>query len=201
MLNQSCSLLNITFNHLSNPMFNNTLFSGGTILSMHDQMERLYSAAKTLKNVEGQSAVARFLNESPQTVKNWESRGISKSGSVKAQAHIGCDANWLLSGMGSMTSAPHGSASVQSEVSTFDRLAADMRGLGPAAREQAASLLQNLARDPDGPWSTWMVELVNAAPVQTEVSATTVQTLKGINQFETPLVHTIKPKNYKKAAK
>ena len=69
---------------------------------MHESVERLYKAVKQRRGVEGQSAVARLLDESPQTVKNWESRGISKSGAMKAQHEIGCDANWLITGKGSM---------------------------------------------------------------------------------------------------
>lgn len=84
-------------------MFNNSLFSLKTIGLMHQQAARLYEAAQTLKSIVGQSAVARFLNESPQTVKNWESRGISKVGAIKAQELIGCNATWLLTGVGRMS--------------------------------------------------------------------------------------------------
>ena len=41
------------------------------------------------------SALAKALNVSPQTVKNWSSRGISKEGAMAAQAKFGCDANEL----------------------------------------------------------------------------------------------------------
>lgn len=58
-------------------------------------MARLYKIALEKKGLAGQSALARELNESPQTVKNWESRGISKTGALKAQDVFGCDANWL----------------------------------------------------------------------------------------------------------
>ncbi len=74
---------------------------------MHEQMKRLYKAAIELRSIKGQSALARELNESPQTVKNWESRGISKKGILKAQTTIGCAANWLENGVGSMQSTPH----------------------------------------------------------------------------------------------
>jgi phage repressor protein C with HTH and peptisase S24 domain len=66
------------------------------------QMKRLYEAAEALKSLKGQSEVARALNLSPQTVNNWEARGISKPGMLKAQAVLGCDANWLETGEGSM---------------------------------------------------------------------------------------------------
>jgi phage repressor protein C with HTH and peptisase S24 domain len=69
---------------------------------MHIQMTRLYEAAETLKGITGQSDVARALNASPQTVNNWEARGMSKSGMLTAQAVIGCSATWLATGEGSM---------------------------------------------------------------------------------------------------
>lgn len=70
---------------------------------MHPATERLYLAAKTLSDIAGQSAVARVLNESPQTVKNWESRGVSRAGALKAEEILGVRAAWLLTGEGNMT--------------------------------------------------------------------------------------------------
>lgn len=87
----------------------NTMFNHGNpncliINSMHDQMTRLYLAAKTLRGIEGPSAVARLMNVSPQTLNNWEAedRGISNEGLLKAQESIGCDAIWLRDGTGHM---------------------------------------------------------------------------------------------------
>jgi hypothetical protein len=60
----------------------------------------LYQAAAELQNVQGQSAVARLLNVSPQVMKNWEARGVSEGGALLAQKIIGCDANWVLNGFG-----------------------------------------------------------------------------------------------------
>lgn len=70
---------------------------------MHPATERLYEAARTLRDITGQSAVARALNESPQTVKNWESRGVSRSGAMKAEEILGVRAAWLLTGEGAMS--------------------------------------------------------------------------------------------------
>lgn len=70
---------------------------------MHETMTRLYEAAKTLKNTEGQTAVATLLGEIPQTVNNWERRGISTPGLIKAQENIGCSVVWLKTGKGPMT--------------------------------------------------------------------------------------------------
>lgn len=69
---------------------------------MHDATQRLYQAAQSLRGITGQSAVARALNESPQTVKNWETRGVSKAGALKAEELLGIRAAWLLTGDGPM---------------------------------------------------------------------------------------------------
>lgn len=58
--------------------------------------KRLYEAADRLRDVKGQSAVARLLGVSPQVMKNWELRDVSEGGALLAQIHIGCDANWIL---------------------------------------------------------------------------------------------------------
>lgn len=71
---------------------------------MHQATQRLYQAAKALRNISGQSALARALNESPQTVKNWETRGVSKAGALKAEELLGIRAAWLLTGEGEMGS-------------------------------------------------------------------------------------------------
>lgn len=88
------------------------------IVSMHIQMERLYRAAKELKGISSQAELARVLNQSSQTVNNWESRGISKAGLVKAQAEIGCSAMWLATGEGPIV--PGGLAEVVAPPMRFD---------------------------------------------------------------------------------
>ncbi len=76
---------------------------------MHDTMKRLYKAALTL-NLSGSTDVAHALGESPQTVKNWEYRGVSKSGMLKAQDAFNVDAGWIADGVDrritNITSAP-----------------------------------------------------------------------------------------------
>lgn len=92
------------FNCAVNEPFNNSVFSLWTIPAMgiHTTAQRLYEAARVLKKTVGASNVARLLNESPQTLKNWETRGVSRPGAIKAQAAIGCSATWLLDGSGQM---------------------------------------------------------------------------------------------------
>jgi len=70
---------------------------------MHESMERLYQAARELRGVTGQSAVARLLHASPQTVKNWETRGVSREGAIRAQEFIGCSPSWITEGKGRMS--------------------------------------------------------------------------------------------------
>lgn len=67
---------------------------------MHPTMTRLYEAVERLTGIKGQSAVARELNESPQTLRNWETRGVSSQGQIKAQELFGINPNWLKSGEG-----------------------------------------------------------------------------------------------------
>ncbi len=69
---------------------------------MHSQMERLYLAAQEIRGIKGQSALARALGTSPQTLHNWEQRGISKAGMLNAQRTIGCSASWIETGQGAM---------------------------------------------------------------------------------------------------
>lgn len=94
--------LNTVFKQKSNTMLNNGLFSWHTVGAMHETMKRLYAAAELLKQVTGQSAVARLLNASPQTVKNWEARGVSKQGMLDAEQLIGCRSSWVRTGDGDM---------------------------------------------------------------------------------------------------
>lgn len=79
----------------------------------HPSAQRLYAAATQIKAINGQSAVARLLNVSPQVMRNWELRGVSEKGALTAQGELGIDANWLLTGDGAMlksganAQAPH----------------------------------------------------------------------------------------------
>ena len=70
---------------------------------MHDSMVRLFLAAKRAdEKIDSPTALARFLNESQQVVGNWNRRGVSRPGAIKAQSLIGCDSHWLLTGEGDM---------------------------------------------------------------------------------------------------
>jgi hypothetical protein len=95
-------LFNTTLNRKSNTLLNPILFGARTMLDMHATMTRLYQAAEDMRGWRGQSEVARYLNQSPQTLANWEKRGMSKGGILIAQEKIGCSAVWLETGQGPM---------------------------------------------------------------------------------------------------
>ncbi|MGI4982987.1 MAG: LexA family protein [Janthinobacterium lividum] len=65
-------------------------------------MTRLYQAATHLTSATGQSSLAALMNHSPQTLNNWESRGMSQKGMLEAERMIGCSAVWLKTGEGPM---------------------------------------------------------------------------------------------------
>ena len=91
--------LNDTCKEMSNKLFNNTVFKYVIVRSMHETTQRLYEAAKS-REIIGQSNVARALGVSPQTVKNWETRSVSKAGIIMAQHVFSCNATWLATGEG-----------------------------------------------------------------------------------------------------
>jgi len=62
---------------------------------MHESMQRLYQ----LSGLSG-AALGAALNESPQTITNWQKRGISKAGAIRAGAKFGASAEWLMTGVG-----------------------------------------------------------------------------------------------------
>jgi len=86
------------FKQKSNALCNNEMFTSLKINTMNDEMIRLYAAAKEMAGIASQAELARRLNVSSQVVKNWESRGISKSGLLAAQEAIGCSAEWIQTG-------------------------------------------------------------------------------------------------------
>ncbi|CBJ38301.1 putative phage repressor [Ralstonia solanacearum CMR15] len=105
---------------------------------MHTTMVRLYEAARELKGLETQAEVARALNFSQQRVKNWEARGMSKGGMLRAQEIFGCSATWLETGRLPMETVKQKSDShqmeatlkEQSEASTYNPEPAHTRTLG-----------------------------------------------------------------------
>lgn len=109
--------LNTMFIQIANAPFNNAAFTSQTIVCMrklHETAERLYRAAKELRGVEGPANVARLLNESPQLINNWERRGMSAAGMIRAASVIGCRVDWLKTGVGRMADEGTTKESLQS---------------------------------------------------------------------------------------
>lgn len=63
---------------------------------IHPTMQRVYEMTK-----QGQSELGRSLNLSPQNIKNWEKRGISKEGLNLVTETFNLSADWVLTGDGS----------------------------------------------------------------------------------------------------
>lgn len=60
---------------------------------IHPSMQRIYSVI----GLQG-SDLAHAINESPQTIYNWEKRGISKTGAFIVSDKYKIDLKWILSG-------------------------------------------------------------------------------------------------------
>ena len=84
------------FNQKSNTAFNAQSKAAQTIEAMQPSIQKLYKIALDKKDLRTPTAVARYLQITQQTLKNWESRGISKEGALKVQSALGLDSNQLL---------------------------------------------------------------------------------------------------------
>ncbi len=71
---------------------------------MESAFDRLLRAAIELKPgvIANKSDLAKFLNESPQSITNWQSRGIPKGKVLDVARAIGVSPEWLASGSGPM---------------------------------------------------------------------------------------------------
>lgn len=154
--------------HLSNTASDTTCLVGVRLALMHASAERLYKAAKDLCNTVGQSNLARLLVESPQTVENWETRGVSNAGCVKAEGRIGCRAYWVSTGEGEMRcNAPMHSDPRQPGHLGLEA-ALEIIGVALARtpadlREALASNMAGWARDGGrGPWQSIVSSLLQA---------------------------------------
>lgn len=122
---------------------------------IHEQMQRLYQAAKKLKGIEKKADLGRLLDVSDQNLNGWEKRGISEGGLLTAQIVLGCDAVWLRDGTGDMVK---GGGSVRdgltaSEITELITLyeQADSEGRGDVMKmARAMAKLANSARARSG---------------------------------------------------
>ncbi|WP_342049908.1 MULTISPECIES: LexA family transcriptional regulator [unclassified Cupriavidus] len=136
------------FKQMANTVFINDPFTCETIARMHATMVRLYEAARSLKGLETPTDVARALNQSQQTVNNWERRGMSRLGMLEAQKMLGCSATWLQTGKGSMTydAAVRTGSDTASGLHTRIKLLLDEPDVQPHAVAKAAGVSQETVR-------------------------------------------------------
>lgn len=71
---------------------------------MHETARRLYSAISELTNpkLTDLGEVAAYVRVTPQVLKNWESRGVSKQGRLDLHSQLGINPDWLATGEGDM---------------------------------------------------------------------------------------------------
>lgn len=93
---------------------------------MDERMQRLYRAAYSLGKLSSdhdQVGLARLLNLSQQIVHNWENRGPSKDGLLKAQMELGINATWVMESQGPMFISEHASLIDQAKFDVLDAAA------------------------------------------------------------------------------
>lgn len=88
---------------------------------MHISLKRLIDCAISATRgaahpVATLSDLADQLGESPQTINNWRSRGVSQSGALKAEAVFGCSPRFIREGAGPAMPASPSRAVGQSRV-------------------------------------------------------------------------------------
>ena len=66
--------------------------------SLHPSYVRLCEVAKEVGGCNTDSEIAVALDDVQQTVHNWQRRGVSKQGALKAEARFRCRASWILDG-------------------------------------------------------------------------------------------------------
>ena len=80
-------------------------------IDIHESMKRLYKMVEQEK-----SQLAKTLNVAPQTISNWEDRGISKKGlELITQAFPGINSTYILTGTGISLFKPPSVAAAQRE--------------------------------------------------------------------------------------
>lgn len=74
--------------------------------AMHETARRLYLAVSELthRKLSELGEVAAYVRVTPQVLKNWESRGVSKQGRLDLHSQLGINPDWLAAGIGEMFS-------------------------------------------------------------------------------------------------
>lgn len=98
--------LNTTFKKIANGACNRLERLGVTVSVMTDDYMRMLAAARALHPnsdlATKPASLARYLNVSQQTLKHWETRGISGRQVVRVAQLLGCRPEWLTDGRGAM---------------------------------------------------------------------------------------------------
>jgi len=137
------------------------------VMSTHPSAQRLFEAAEASKGLTRAAEIARVLNVSAQVIENWESRGVSKSGAIAAEAAFNVSPTWILTGNGAMAAnwptatEAQGPACAKEPAAPWhaDRktgaadlaqwLADTLDSLPPGAQREAQEALGKLAGAPD----------------------------------------------------
>lgn len=125
--------------------------------AMHPTAKRLFDAlySVTKAQIDGSEHpgdAAKALEQSPATITNWKTRGVSKEGLLKAHALFGISPTWVETGQGTPLDAPPslpGFDQTPTLRQLVESLADWLNTLTNAQREQAAQRLQTLALAPD----------------------------------------------------
>lgn len=84
---------------LSNTAFNTCCLTSANIANMIESMKRLLLAGREL-GLKNPTEVAKRLGVSQQTIKNWETRGISRDGLTRINKRMGLSIEWIETGRG-----------------------------------------------------------------------------------------------------
>lgn len=129
---------------------------------MHETAGRLYAAISELtkQKLSELGEVASFVGVTPQVLKNWESRGVSKQGRLDLHGKLGINPNWLATGKGEMLPNRGGLSSVGNMTATpaaakavtlgqtLENLGEELAKATPQTRAAVADLLSRYAQDP-----------------------------------------------------
>ncbi|MGV0960130.1 MAG: hypothetical protein ACOYB1_09865 [Limnohabitans sp.] len=137
-----------------------------TVEKMHETTKRLYEALESLlcvKSVGSTIAAQKLGLSSAQTINNWEERGVSKAGMVKASSICGIRTAWIergelpmfeTSAAGAEPARHHVAESGEqlsfgvSISSALDALEKRLIKLDMQGRERIAPLFESFARSP-----------------------------------------------------
>lgn len=94
---------------------------------MNEIFERLTQAAAKL-DLQGNSNIARFLNESPQVVTNWSKRGVPARKIIEIAPLLGVSPEWLQTGKEAISS---GQPVLREDVLPYEAMPLPKRRLAP----------------------------------------------------------------------